>query len=263
MPQLQLNGFKMNYLESGDGPEPVVFVHGWVSSHRWWRPVLERLPQGLRGYAIDLRGAGDSEAVETGHTFEQYAADLHQFVEALGLERFTLVGHSMGGQISLQYALQHQARLKALMLVDPVAASGNKIDPGIVEWCKTVQGQAEGQRIIVGGAIPTPISPALMDQLVADAAAWGPALYTETLTEMARFNVASRLGEIAVPTLVTWADKDTSVPFPSIVETYLGIPGCGLEIWHGIGHSGPVEAPDRFVALLQRFVTEATQPQPA
>jgi non-heme chloroperoxidase len=263
MPHLQLNDFKMHYLERGNGPEPIVFVHGWVSSHRWWLPTLDRLPAGVRAYAIDLRGAGESQAVDTGHTFAQYADDLHQAVEALDLERFTLVGHSMGGQIALQYALDHQDRLKALMLVDPVAASGNQIDPGIVEWCKTVQGQAEGQRIIVQGAVPTPIAPELMEQLVTDAAAWGPALYNETLGEMARFNVAGRLGEISVPTLVTWADKDTSVPFSSIVETYTGIPGCGLEVWHGIGHSGPVEAPDRFVELLRRFLAEAAQPKPA
>jgi pimeloyl-ACP methyl ester carboxylesterase len=263
MPHLQLNDFKMHVLECGEGPEPVVFVHGWVSTHRWWLPTLDRLPANLHAYAIDLRGAGESEAVETGHTFAQYADDLHQAVEALGLERFTLVGHSMGGQISLQYALNHQDRLKALVLVDPVAASGNKIDPGIVAWCKTVQGQADGQRMIIGGAIPTPIAPELMDQLVADAAAWGPAIYTATLGEMASFNVAARLGEITVPTLVTWADKDTSVPFPSIVETFSGIPGCGLEIWHGVGHSGPIEAPDRFVALLQQFISEATQAKTA
>jgi non-heme chloroperoxidase len=263
MPHLQLNDFKMHYVECGQGSEAVVFVHGWVSSHRWWQPTLDRLPPSLHAYAIDLRGAGESEEVETGHTFQQYAEDLHQFAEALGLERYALVAHSMGGQIALQYALNHQDRLKALMLVDPVAASGNKIDPGIVEWCKTVQGQAESQRVIVQGAIPTPIAPAFMDQLVADAAAWGPILYNATLAEMARFNVLNRLGEIKVPTLVTWADKDTSVPFASIVEVYTGIPGCGLEVWHGVGHSGPIEAPDRFADLLQRFLAEVAQPAAA
>jgi pimeloyl-ACP methyl ester carboxylesterase len=263
MPHVQLNDFKMHYMECGAGPEAVVFVHGWVSTHRWWQATLDRLPPRLHAYAIDLRGAGESEQVEAGHTFQQYADDLQQLVEALGLERFTLVGHSMGGQIALQYALDHQDRLKAMVLVDPVAASGNKIDPGIVEWCKTVQGQPEGQRVIVQGAIPTPIASGLMDQLVADAAAWGPAIYNETLAEMARFNVAGRLGEIKVPTLVTWADKDTSVPFPSIAEIYSGIPGCGLEVWHGVGHSGPIEAPDRFAALLQQFMAEVTPPAAA
>lgn len=262
MSHIQLKDFQMHYLEQGTGAEAVLFIHGYISTHRWWGPTLECLSKDdYHAYAIDLRAAGESEQIDSGHTLAQYADDLHQFVEAIGLSNFTLVGHSMGGQIAMQYALNHQDDLKALVLVDPVSASGNKLSPDIIAWCKTVQGQAEGQRMIILGAFATPPVGAYLEKLVEDAVAWAPPIYNETLDEMVRFNVVDRLGEIKVPTLVTWGDKDASVPFPGVAEIYTSIPGCGLEVWHGVGHSGPIEIPDRFAGLLTQFIREVSQPK--
>lgn len=246
----------MHYIEQGAGDEVLVFVHGYLSTSRWWLPTLERLPEGYRAYAVDLRGVGGSDPVETGHTLAQYADDIEAFAAALGLEKFTLVGHSMGGQIATLYALQHQNRLKKLVLVDPVAASGNQLPPEVLDWCRAEYGKPETVRLILSGAFATLPDPKYFEQLVADGNGWGRTIYMETLDEMVRFNVADRLGEIRVPTLVTWGDKDTAVPFPGIVEYFTGIPNCGLEVWHGVGHSGPIEVPNRFVGLLARFIQE-------
>ena len=74
MPQVQLNNFKMHYVERGTGPEPNVFGHGCISARRWWLPTIERLSKDdYQTYAIDLRAAGLSEQIETGHTLTQYA----------------------------------------------------------------------------------------------------------------------------------------------------------------------------------------------
>jgi pimeloyl-ACP methyl ester carboxylesterase len=61
MPFVSVGDGRMHYVERGAGEEVVLFVHRWLSSHRWWLPVLDRLPSGVRGYAVDLRGAGESE----------------------------------------------------------------------------------------------------------------------------------------------------------------------------------------------------------
>src|SRR5579885_3428767 len=127
MPHAQLTDFRMHYLEQGAGTETIVFVHGFISTHRWWLPTLERLSPRFHAYALDLRACGDSEQIETGHTLAQYANDLHEFVEQMGLRQFTLVGHSMGGGVCMQYAAHHQDRLKALVLVDPLAPFGTQL----------------------------------------------------------------------------------------------------------------------------------------
>ncbi len=256
MAQVQLNDFKMNYVEQGTGSEPIVFVHGFISTQLWWQPTLERLPASFRAYAIDLRACGESGQIETGHTLAQYADDLHQFVEQVGAQKFILVGHSMGGGVAMQYALNHQGSLKALVLVNPLAPYGTRIPPDITAWLNAQQGNPEGIRQILLGAFATPPSGEYMENLVEHGTRWNKHIYLGTMDDMARFNISDRLPELKVPTLVTWGDRDTIIPFPAIVDIFTKVPGCSLEVWHGVGHSGPIEIPDRFVDLLTRFIGE-------
>ncbi|MGI9060483.1 MAG: alpha/beta fold hydrolase [Ktedonobacteraceae bacterium] len=258
MAQVQLRDFKMHYVEQGEGNEPLVLVHGFISTHLWWQPALERLPENVKAYAIDLRASGKSEHIETGHTLADYADDLHQFVEQLGLQQFTLVGHSMGGGVAMQYALNHQDRLKALVLVDPLAAFGTRISPEITAWINAQQGNTEGIRQIIIGAFATVPTEVYLGQLVEDGVCWSKPIYLGTMEEMARFNISDRLAEITVPTLVTWGDKDTVIPFAAIADIFTNIPHCSLEVWHGVGHSGPIEIPERFIELVANFIGETT-----
>lgn len=260
MSQIQLDDFNMHYIERGEGDDTIIFVHGFISTHRWWLPTLERLSDNFHAYAIDIRATGESEQIESGHTLAQYAHDLQQFVEAQKIEKFTLVGHSMGGAVAMQYALHHQDHLNALVLVDPAASSGTKIDQATTDWINSVQGQREGQQMIVLGAFATPPTGDYLEQLVSDAVGWGKPIYLGAMGDMAKFNVTDKLNTLTIPTLVTWGDKDSVIPFPTIVETFTNIEEGALEIWHGVGHSGPIEIPDRFVALLTQFVNETSQP---
>jgi pimeloyl-ACP methyl ester carboxylesterase len=255
--EIQLKDFWMHYVEKGTGSQQIVFVHGFISTQVWWQPTLERLTDNFHAYAIDIRASGNSELVETGHTLAQYADDLHEFVEKMGLQKFVLVGHSMGGAIAMQYALNHQDRLQALMLVDPMAPFGTRIPPDITAWINAQQGNPEGIRQLLIGAFATPPPSEYFEQLVEYGVRWEEPIYLGTMDDMARFNISDYLPEINVPTLVTWGDKDIVVPFEGVVDVFQKIPGCGLEVWHGVGHSGPIEIPDRFIELLVRFVGEA------
>jgi pimeloyl-ACP methyl ester carboxylesterase len=261
MSQIQLDDFKMHYIERGAGADVIIFVHGFISTHRWWLPTFERLADNFHAYAIDIRAAGESEQIETGHTLAQYAEDLHQFVQAQKIEKFTLVGHSMGGAIAMEYAIHHQDHLNVLVLVDPAASSGTKIDQATTDWINSVQGQREGQQMIVLGAFSTAPTGGYLEQLVTDAVGWDKPIYLGSMADMATFNVTDKLNTLAIPTLVTWGDKDAVIPFHTIAETFTNIEGAALEVWHGVGHSGPIEIPDRFVALLTQFVSEASQPE--
>lgn len=262
MPQVQLPDFTMHYVEVGMGPLPIVFVHGFISTRNWWRPTLERLAgDRYHAYAIDLRAAGESEQALEGHTLAQYAQDVQAFAEAMGLSRFVLVGHSMGGGVAMQYALDHPERLAALLLVDPLAPFGMNLAPDVVAQINAQQGSPEGIRALVLGAFATPPAGDYLELLVAEGVRWEQPIYFGTMEDMARFDVAGRLSEIVAPTLVTWGDRDTVVPFVGIVEVFTKIPGCGLQVWHGVGHSGPIEIPDRFVALLDSFIAESQIPR--
>ncbi|WP_322802399.1 alpha/beta hydrolase [Thermoflexus sp.] len=106
--------------------EPVVFIHGNVSSATFWEETMQALPAGFRAIAPDLRGYGESERrpVDATRGLRDFSDDLHALVEALGLTRFHLIGHSMGGGIAMQYAIDHAERILSLTLVDPLSPFG-------------------------------------------------------------------------------------------------------------------------------------------
>ena len=111
--------------EHGDG-EPVVFVHGNVSSSLVWHEQLATLPEGLRGVAVDLRGYGDSERkpVDATRGVRDWSEDLRALVEALDLGALHLVAHSMGAGVVLQYAIDFPADVRSLTLVAPMSPYG-------------------------------------------------------------------------------------------------------------------------------------------
>src|SRR5687767_9899246 len=120
---LRAGAVRLQYLSRGRGPEAIVFVHGYQASARVWRLVQEALdPERSRTIALNNRGAGDSDRTERedDYRIESFATDLVAAVDALGLRELTLVGHSLGGATAVRFALEHQDRLKALVLLNPV-----------------------------------------------------------------------------------------------------------------------------------------------
>src|SRR5919199_1347045 len=123
MSTITLDGLRFHYLDYGLG-DVVLFLHGNVASARWWLPTIARLPVGLRALAPDMRGYGLSDKPGTGYTLAQRAADLRAFAAALGLDRFHLVGHSLGGAVALQFALDDPTPMRTLTLLDPAPLEG-------------------------------------------------------------------------------------------------------------------------------------------
>jgi 3-oxoadipate enol-lactonase len=249
---------QLRSVERGSGPEAVVFVHGFVASRRWWQPTLDRLPERFHAYAVDLPAMAAEDSDSAPHTIARYADDLHAFVEAVGLDHFHLVGHSLGGGVAMVYALGRQERLTSLLLVDPLAPFGTKLlDPAAADWVNAQYGNRDGvAAVALGGCVVQP-SGAYREQLIDDAMAWSRGGYVGMMDDMARYDITARVGELKLPTLVTWGDRDGVIPFQGVVDLFTGIPGCGLEVWHGVGHNAPIEIPDRFTGLAAGFFAEA------
>ncbi len=105
---------------------PVLFVHGNVSSATFWEETMLALPDDYYAIAIDLRGYGDTEPLPIDATLGlgDMVEDLHSLVESIGLERFHLVGHSMGGGVVMKYAIAHPEKLLSITLVDTISPYG-------------------------------------------------------------------------------------------------------------------------------------------
>ena len=132
----RLSEVALEYFEHGEGPDVLVFVHGYQASARVWHGVQQALPaQRYRSIAVNNRGAGASQAppLESDFTVQKFAADLFELVSQLKLDRFTLVGHSMGGATVAQFAVDHPGLVSALVLLDPASPNGAPLDAAQIE----------------------------------------------------------------------------------------------------------------------------------
>src|SRR5271163_1332620 len=117
------NGIRINVTDNGHGNLAVVFLHCWGGSSRTWDRVLAALPPGYRTVAIDQRGWGSSEHPSSGFSVADLANDTAGAIEALGLERYILVGHSMGGKTAQFLASRRPKGLVGLVLIAPAPPS--------------------------------------------------------------------------------------------------------------------------------------------
>ena len=124
---LTANGINIHYLEWGaEGAPPLVLLHGLRGHAHVWEDVAEALCGDFHVYALDQRGRGDTDHAPGGdYSTDAFVADLAGFADAMGLEKFVLFGHSMGGRNSMAFAGQYPERLEALCVVD----IGPKIEP--------------------------------------------------------------------------------------------------------------------------------------
>jgi len=117
---VQAGGLRLHYLDYGTaGRPPMLCVHGGAAHAHWFDFVASGLNDAYHVMAIDQRGHGDSErAPDANYSYGRYAADLGEAIDNLGLTNLVLIGHSMGGMVSLQYAAQRPQRLGKLIIVD-------------------------------------------------------------------------------------------------------------------------------------------------
>ncbi len=162
---VDVNGLRLHYLDWGNEGAPVIVcVHGLTGHAHAFDGFARRCADRFHVLSLDVRGRGDSAWSPTGeYTMAAYAADLVAFIDALGLKRFTLVGTSMGGRISMHYAATHAGRLERLVL--------NDIGP---------DSEAGSDRITAVGA-SRPSSFASLDEAIAYRAKAMPAMATAPL----------------------------------------------------------------------------------
>jgi pimeloyl-ACP methyl ester carboxylesterase len=138
---LTVNGLRLRYLEWGSpGALPVVCVHGYTSSAEAFNAVARRLEDRAHLIAMDVRGHGESAWAPGGdYQYADQSSDLAALVDQLGIERFVLIGTSMGGVIAMVYAAQHADRLRGLVLND----IGPEIEPGSTRITGLVRSRPE------------------------------------------------------------------------------------------------------------------------
>src|SRR5262249_5056715 len=104
---------------------PVLFLHGWLGSWRYWFPTMERTSEHFRTYSFDFWGFGDSRRQTTTESIQAYSNQVIRFLDELGIDRIQLVGHSMGGMVALKTAINHPRRVSRVAAVGAPILGGS------------------------------------------------------------------------------------------------------------------------------------------
>lgn len=288
---VNLFGTHISVVEAGKGPV-VILVHGVAGSRHIWDSVIPRLAQRFRVVAVDLPGHGESEKPRGDYSLGAYATVLRDLLEVLGYRHATVVGHSLGGGIAMQFAYQFPDRCERLVLV---ASGGLGREVTLLLRAATLPGSKWVLPVIAnrrvrdavraaGGYVrwlPIRPSPALREvgraySSLADAGARGA--FVDTLRSVMdlqgqRVSAMNRIHLAAYkPTLILWGARDPFIPVSHAVEASRLIPNSRLEIFERSSHFPQVEEPQRFASVLTDFIMTTVpaygrraqiQPQPA
>jgi pimeloyl-ACP methyl ester carboxylesterase len=247
---VNVDGVNVSILEAGTG-DPVIFVHGVVTTSNIFPKYLDAYSPNFRGIAVDLRGYGDSDKPDTGFTVDQFSKDLIKLADALHIEKPVWVGVSMGGMILQRLALDNPSRVKALVLVS--TTDGAMILDKHIPSIGAPRDYRDVSKNMIIESFPPGTDPAIYQPLLDRIPTWNATVIRQALTSMSQFNVHGQLSRIKVPTLVMVGAKD-DVATPDIARGIQEqIPGAQLKEFD-TGHFMMAEDPKSFLRVLGDFL---------
>jgi pimeloyl-ACP methyl ester carboxylesterase len=259
---LALSHGKTRILEAASG-YPTLLVHGagFWSGADTWLPVMPDLAEKLRVIAMDCLNYGKGDVFNQEFSFAYMVDHIREVIDALGVEKVNLVGHSMGGWLGTLFGYESPHRLNKLVLV---AAGGTQARPlaNMVDWQPPSE---EEIRQRAGSSLPPDqrerVQQIYLDKLRKPDHVEAFAKVMKHMTNpdtRARYNTMRRLAHIPVPTLVIWGSDDKTNDISMGHELAEGIPGARLVIYEGVGHAVPQEAPERFTTDVLAFLEEGS-----
>lgn len=233
-----VDGRIVRYRVAGAG-NPVVLVHGLSGSFRWWARNIGPLSAHVQIFAIDLPGFGDNRR---GGQFalEATAAHILAWMDAVGIERASIAGHSMGGAIAADLTASAPGRVERLVLVDvPLLPSAR----GLIRLAA------------IGAASARRLPPRFLPVLVSDALRAGPLTIRNAARALLAADLRPRLGCIQAPSLVIWGARDALFPVAYGQRVAEALPGADFAVIEHAGHNPMWDQPAAFNRLVLDFLT--------
>jgi pimeloyl-ACP methyl ester carboxylesterase len=250
----------------GSGEEPLVLLHGLLDSSEGWSPLGER----LSGIAFDLPGFGHSDPPSHG-SIAGYAEDVAEGLQRIGVNRMTLVGHSLGGAVAAALAELLGERVTALVLLAP--AGFGRLPLAEMAWIPGVRQVVErtlpillSSRLAVTAGYVTMVSngkppdPELIERLTSRSRflVHGVREATRSMLDAGRSPDAcrSRPGCYRGPVHAIWGDRDLLVPRSHHLGVLAAFPQARVEIWKGMGHHPVQERTEDLIKVVEGAIAE-------
>ncbi len=253
--QIKVGKLDIRYFTGGDG-EPLVVVHGGGAGAEAWLPSAAELCRHYRIYVPELPGFGRSQPLEGDFGIAEFVNFLEDFTRSLGLKRFHLVGHSIGGSIALHYALKFPHKIGKLVLV-----SSMFLGKEIALWVRVLSSCVFCRSLGVAAVAVFKAVKWLVGLVYAPFRLVNPLSLTQvnlgkivaTLEEQVE-EMLSQLSKLIVPTLLVWGAEDGIVPVSNSYAAAKLIPDCQLHVFEGGGHSVHKQKVKEFCCLLTKFL---------
>jgi pimeloyl-ACP methyl ester carboxylesterase len=279
--EIQLHGHRLSYRCGGSGPL-LILIHGITNSSASWAPILALLERDFTVIAPDLLGHGDSAKPRGDYSLGSFASLLRDFMLALGHERATVAGHSLGGGIAMQLAYQFPERVERLVLVSS-GGLGREVTPvlravalpgaelmlpllasrAIVNAGTTVGRWIGRIGLRTGGDIAQMAAGLASLQDIETRRAFVHTARSVIDVHGQRVDATDKLYlAAAVPTLIMWGDSDPIIPSQHGIRAHELMPGSRLRIFPGAGHFPHHDDPGGFVTTLRDFIATTRPSEP-
>lgn len=257
-----VDGIWIFYAEEGAG-EPILFVHGWGATHKFWRETIPSLSSRYRCIALDLPGWGASDKPRWDYSPTLHANFLARFLDTLGVPTATVVGHSMGGMTSLVFTLLFPHRVKRLVTVNapvqgPTALflKARLLVLPILRWITYSLNKIRWIRRWI--AKDFTFATVLDDEMVDDVAKGTYRSMLGGILGIRHTDLTAQLGDIRVPTLLYGSDHDNVIREHQFDLAHRSIPGSQLYMLRDCGHCGMLEKPKEFNTVIGGFLNGAS-----
>jgi pimeloyl-ACP methyl ester carboxylesterase len=241
---------------------PVILLHGWLGSWALWQETMAYLGAFYRTYALDFWGFGESGKKRDSYSVQDFVSLVDQFMDRLGIERAPLVGHSMGGTVSLSLAQQYPKR------VSKVAVVGSPIEGSSLAFALKMAGQRPiavvlfnmmwafrmGMRIYSPLICRDPRFPAMMDK---DLSRTTVESFLLSIASLHRTDLRPILPEIKIPAMGMYGGKDIIVSPNQWKPMLAGIPHARIELFPKAGHFIMLDDANPFLFKLKEFLDQA------
>jgi len=252
--QIKVGKLDIHYLTGGCG-DPLVVIHGGGNGAEGWLQNVTELGEHYRIYVPDLPGFGHSQPTDGDHSMSEFVQFLEDFTHSLGLNRFHLVGHSIGGGIALHYALKFPYKIGKLVLVSSMC-----LGKEVALWIRVLSSFFFWPLGVAAVAILKAVK-WLVNLVYAPFKFVNPLPQAKvnlgksitTLEEQATA-LMDQLSELIMPTLLVWGAKDSIVPVSHAYAAARLIPDCQLHVFEGCGNSVYKQKVQEFSQLLTKFL---------
>jgi pimeloyl-ACP methyl ester carboxylesterase len=277
---IEIHGERLAYYDEGQG-EAILLVHGMAGSSATWREILPRLAKRYRVIAPDLLGHGQSAKPRTDYSLGAFAVGLRDLLDELEVESATVVGHSLGGGIAMQFLYQHPDYCRRLILISSgglgqdvgwilrlLSAPGAELVMPVIAPKLVLRAGDSVKSWLSSMGLRSPRGAEIWNAYSSFSDAQTRESFLRTLRSVVdyRGQSVSALNRLQLrsdlPTLAIWGEDDNIIPVDHAYAALEARPDCRLEVLPGVGHFAHVEAPTQVVDLIDEFITATSAAVP-